>query len=81
MALIRMFFKLLALPLMLAVTIIQWVGIFFTSIGFVFGVTAGAEAGKMLAVAFVVFVIPHIAEWLIVRIAALNYGLRNFIKS
>ena len=68
MALIKMFFKLLALPLMLAVTIIQWVGIFFTSfsaiifnllagliflitvIGFVFGITAGAEAVKMLKV-------------------------------
>ena len=95
MALIRMFFKLLALPLILAVTIIQWVGIFFTSfsaiifnllagliflitvIGFVFGVTAGAEAVKMLTV----FIIPHIAEWLIVRVATLNYGLREFIKS
>ena len=99
MALIKMFFKLLALPLILAVTIIQWVGIFFTSfsaiifnllagliflitvIGFVFGITAGAEAVKMLAVAFVVFMIPHIAEWLIVRVSALNYGLREFIKS
>ena len=99
MALIRMVFKLLARPLMLAGTLIQCVGIFFTSfsaiifnllaglvflitvIGFVFGVTAGAEAVKMLAVAFVVFIIPHIAEWLIVRVAALNYGLRDFIKS
>ena len=99
MALIRLFFKLLVLPLMLAVTIIQWVGIFFTSfsaiifnllagliflitvIGFVFGVTAGAEAVKMLAVAFVVFIIPHFAEWVIIRIAAINYGLREFIKS
>ena len=99
MALIKMFFKLLALPLILAVTIIQWVGIFFTSfsavifnllagliflitvIGFVFGVTAGAEAVKMLTVSFAVFIIPHIAEWLIVRVATLNYGLREFIKS
>ena len=52
-----------------------------TVIGFVFGVTAGAEAVKMLAVAFVVFIIPHITEWLIIRVAALNYGLRDFIKS
>ena len=99
MALIKMFFKLLALPLILAVTIIQWVGIFFTSfsaiifnllaglvflitvIGFVCGVTAGAEAVKMLAVAFVVFIIPHFAEWVSIRIAAINYGLREFIKS
>ena len=99
MGLIKLIIKLLVLPLIVAVTLIQWVGIFFTQfstvifnllaglvflitvIGFVFGVTAGAEAVKMLAVAFVVFIIPHIAEWLIVRVAALNYGLRDFIKS
>ena len=99
MALIKMFFKLLALPLILAVTIIQWVGIFFTSFsaiifnllaglmflitiaGWMFGISAGAETLRLLAVAFVVFIIPHIAEWLIVRIAVINYGLRDFIKS
>jgi hypothetical protein len=72
-----MFFKLLALPVMLAVTIIQWVGIFFTSfsaiifnllagliflitvIGFVFGVTAGVDAVKMLTVSFVIFISPY----------------------
>ena len=99
MVLIKIFFKLLVLPLIVAVTLIQWVGIFFTQfstvifnllagliflitvIGFVFGVTAGADAIKMLTVSFVVFIIPHIAEWLIVRVAALNYGLREFIKS
>ncbi len=77
MALIKMFFKLLALPVMLAVTIIQWVGIFFTSfsaiifnllagliflitvIGFVFGVTAGVDAVKMLTVSFVIFISPY----------------------
>ena len=36
---------------------------------------------QLLAVAFVVFIIPHIAEWLIIRIAVINYGLRDFIKS
>ncbi|EJX08769.1 hypothetical protein, membrane [gut metagenome] len=99
MALIRMFLKLLVLPLIVAVTIIQWVGIFLTGfseiifnlfagliflitvIGFAFGVTVGAEALKMLAVSFVIFIIPHIAEWLIVRVTTLNYGLRDFIKS
>ena len=99
MALIRMLFKLLALPLIVAVTIIQWVGIFLTGfseiifnlfagliflitlIGFALGVTAGIEALKMLAVGFVIFIIPYIAEWLIVRVVTLNYGLRDFIKS
>ena len=42
MALIKMFFKLLALPLILAVTIIQWVGIFFTSFSaIIFNLLAG----------------------------------------
>ncbi len=99
MALIRMLFKLMALPLIVAVTIIQWVGIFLTGfsgiifnlfagliflitlIGFALGVTAGIEALKMLAVGFVIFIIPYIAEWLIVRVVTLNYGLRDFIKS
>lgn len=99
MALIRMLFKLLALPLIVVITIIQWVGIFLTGfseiifnlfagliflitvIGFAFGVAGGAEALKMLAVSFVIFIIPYIAEWLIVRVATLNYELRDFIKS
>lgn len=99
MALIKMFFKLLALPIIVAVTVIQWVGIFLTQfstvifhllaglmfllavVGFMFGIGTGAETLQMLTVAFVVFIIPHIAEWLILRIAAINYGLRDFIKS
>ena len=91
--------KLLVLPLIVAVTLIQWVGIFFTQFstvifnllaglmflitiaGWMFGISAGAETLQLLAVAFVVFIIPHIAEWLIIRIAVINYGLRDFIKS
>jgi len=46
-----------------------------------FGISTGAETLRLLAVAFVVFIIPHIAEWLIIRIAVINYGLRDFIKS
>ena len=89
----------LVLPLIVAVTMIQWVGIFFTQFstvifnllaglmflitiaGWMFGISAGAETLRLLAVAFVVFIIPHIAEWLIIRIAVINYGLRDFIKS
>ena len=93
------FFKLLVLPLIAAVTLIQWVGIFLTQFstvifnllaglmfliavaGWMFGIGTGADTLRMLAIAFVVFIIPHIAEWLIIRIAAINYGLREFIKS
>ena len=99
MALIKIFFKLLVLPLIAAVTLIQWVGIFLTQFstvifsllagllflisaaGWMFGIGTGAETLQMLTVAFVVFIIPHIAKWLIIRIAAINYGLRKFIKS
>lgn len=99
MALIKIFFKLLALPLIAAVTLIQWVGIFlaqFSTVifnllaglmfliavaGRMIGIGTGAETLQMMTVAFVVFIIPHIAEWLIIRIAAINYGLRDFIKS
>ena len=45
------------------------------------GICTGAETIRMLAVGFVVFIIPHIAEWLIVRIAVINCNLRNFLKS
>ena len=74
MGLIKRIFKLLVLPLIVAVTLIQWAG-------WMFGISAGAETLRLLAVAFVVFIIPHIAEWLIIRIAVINYGLRDFIKS
>ena len=99
MGLIKRIFKLLVLPLIVAVTLIQWVGIFLTQFstvifnllaglmfliavaGWMFGIGTGADTLRMLAIAFVVFIIPHIAEWLIIRIAAINYGLREFIKS
>ena len=99
MALIKIFFKLLVLPLIAAVTLIQWVGIFLTQFstvifnllaglmfliavaGWMFGIGTGVDTLRMLAVAFLGFFLPHIAEWLIIRIAAINYGLREFIKS
>ena len=99
MALIKILFKLLVLPLIAAVTLIQWAGIFLTQfssvifnllaglmfllsvIGWLMGICTGAETIRMLAVGFVVFIIPHIAEWLIVRIAVINCNLRNFLKS
>ena len=99
MALIKIIFKLLALPLIAAVTLIQWAGIFLTQfssvifnllaglmfllsvVGWLMGIITGTETMRMLAVGFVVFIIPHIAEWLIVRIAVINCNLRDFLKS
>ena len=48
---------------------------------FLFSEMVLSETLRLLAVAFVVFIIPHIVEWLIIRIAVINYGLRDFIKS
>ena len=99
MRLIKLFLKMLALPIMLAVTLIQWVGIFLTQFstvifnllaglmfliavaGWMLGIGTGSEAVQMMMVAFVIFIIPHFAEWLITGIAAVNYRLREFIKS
>ena len=65
--------KMLALPLVAVVTLIQWVAIFLTSFS--------AILFDLLAVSFAIFIIPQIAEWLIERIVDINYGLRDFIKS
>ena len=99
MVLLRLILKILAMPLIAAVTLIQWAGIFLTQfssvifnllaglmfllsvIGWLMGICTGAETIRMLAVGFVVFIIPRIAEWLIVRIAVINCNLRNFLKS
>ena len=99
MRLIKLLHKLLAVPIIVAVTLIQWAGIFLTQfssvifnllaglmfllsvVGWLMGICTGAETMRMLAVGFVVFIIPHIAEWLIVRIAVINCNLRNFLKS
>lgn len=99
MALIKIFFKLFALPIIVAVTLIQWGVIFLTQFStvifnlltglmfllvvarFMLDIGIGPETFQMLTVAFELFIIPHIAEWLILRISAINYGLHGFIKS
>ena len=99
MVLLRLILKMLALPLIAEVTLLQWAGIFLTQfssvifnllaglmfllsvIGWLMGICTGAETIRMLAVGFVGFIIPHIAEWLIVRIAVINCNLRDFLKS
>ena len=99
MFLIKLLLKLLVLPIVAAVTLIQWVGIFLTQFstvifnplagllfliaiaGWMFGIGTGTETLQMLTAGFIVFITPRISEWLIIRIAAINYRLRDFIKS
>ncbi|NLT41022.1 MAG: hypothetical protein GXX89_11285 [Clostridiales bacterium] len=95
MILLRLLLKLVLIPVMLAVTLLQWVGIFLTSVSsaiffilsgivfliavlsWVFQIAPGAEVVKMLAIAFAVFIVPHIGEWIVGRIADLNAALRG----
>ena len=99
MFLIKMILKVLAFPIMLMVTLIQWLGIYLISFSAVFfnllagvlflvsimtyfmGLDTGNEVLRMLGISFIVFIIPHIGEWIVERIAIANYALRDFIKS
>lgn len=58
-------------------------GVFFlvAVLSYLMGIAAGAEALKMLAIGFVIFLIPHMADWILERIAVIRYVLADFIKS
>lgn len=45
------------------------------------GLCPVTESMQMLSVGFAVFVIPHIVEWLLLRIASIRYVLGEFIRS
>lgn len=99
MFMLKLLLKLILFPVMLAVTLIQWVGIFlmgFSSVIFyilsgvifltavlswAFQVAPSMEVLRILAIAFAVFIVPHIGEWIVERIATLNAALRGFIKA
>lgn len=46
-----------------------------------FGIASGPEALKMLAVGFMLFILPHIAERMVIGITALRCNLADFIRS
>ena len=50
-------------------------------LSYLMGLSAGAEAVKMIAAGFIVFMIPIAGEWVVTAITALNIGMRNFIRS
>jgi hypothetical protein len=57
---------------------------FFFLVGvasYILGLNAGLEALKMLVVGFAIFMIPIVGEWIVTVIAAVNTGLRDFIRS
>ncbi len=48
---------------------------------FLMGLASGAEALKMLAIGFVLFILPVIAERIIIGITAIRCNLVDFIRS
>ena len=96
---IKLILKTFTLPLMAAVILIQWIGIFLTSLAggvlnilaflfalvagtaFLMGLASGPEALKMLAVGFILFILPVIAERIIIGITAIRCNLAEFIRS
>lgn len=50
-------------------------------LSYLMGLSAGAEAVKMIVAGFIVFMIPIAGEWIVTVITALNMGMRNFIRS
>ena len=50
-------------------------------LSYLMGLSAGAEVVKMIFAGFVVFMIPVVGEAVVTTVAALNAGMRNFIRS
>jgi hypothetical protein len=99
MLLLKLLLKAVLLPVILALTILEWVGVFLTSFGSVIlfilsgivfliailswtlQIAPVEEIFMMLTIAFAVFMMPHVGEWLVGRIAALNVMLKSFIRA
>lgn len=99
MFLLKLIMKMILLPVMLVIILVQWIGIFLTGLAggilnilaflfvlvagaaFLLGLASGAEVLKLLAVGFVLFILPVIAERIIIGITALRCNLADFIRS
>ena len=96
---IKLILKAFTLPLIAAVILFQWIGIFLTGlaggilnilaflfalvagIAFLMGLASGPEVLKLLVVGFVLFILPVIAERIIIGITTLRCNLTDFIRS
>ncbi len=99
MKVIHFILKTALLPVLLVMTLIQWIGILLTGIfgiflgilsfiialtgiaSLLFGLASGGECMQMIVTAFVIFLIPHIGNWLIERIIFLRFIIGDFIRS
>lgn len=50
-------------------------------ISLAFGLVSGLEALKMIAVGFVIFIIPVTGEWILALLEAVCARVRNYIRS
>lgn len=50
-------------------------------LSYLMGLSAGAEAVKMIVAGFIVFMTPVAGEWIVTAITALNMRMRNSIRS
>lgn len=99
MFILRLLLKLVTLPFVLAISLLQWLGIFLVSISsgllntllgvislivlgsWMMGLTSEGNVVCGLTVCLILFLVPHVAQWCIVRIAALNSFLMEFVRS
>lgn len=99
MYVLKLIEKILVLPVVVAVTLVQWfitfligfssavfyllAGLFLlvAVLSYLMGLSAGAEALKMIFAGFVIFMIPVAGEAVVTAVAALNAGMRDFIRS
>lgn len=96
---LRLPLKLIALPLVLATSLLQSVSILLVSISstimhmllsivplivigsWAFGLTSVGNMTCGLTLCAILFIVPHIAEWCVIRIALFNSILKDFIRS
>ena len=48
---------------------------------FLLGLSSGTVAFRLLAIGFVLFILPHIVEWIVLKITALRCVFADFIRS
>ena len=97
MILLKLLLKILVLPVIITVTLIQWGGIFsvscsawifnlLSSLLFLLGIVAvfgGASVMQvipLLIIAFMVFVVPFVGEWIVERVIDINMMLRDILS-
>ena len=96
---IRLPLKLLALPLVLAISLLQGLAILLVSISstiinmllgivslivigsWMLGLTSEGNVICGLTFFLILFIVPYIAKWCVIRIAVINSILKDFIHS